>query len=768
MDKYLTVLNKDEVALGYLTNAKNVEVRERLNGESLISFELPFSTTDSAYVVLENYVKYDNQLYVIKSIEESDNGKQSLIVRAVHVYIELVDEYIDRTVELFGTTIQNAVYEALLGTEFTSGIETYLTDLHDVELTEMSVLKALQVIRETWDCDIWFSNRTVYFGSKGIEGNTEIRYGKNLKTLRKPTDSSKVITRLFPYGRDGLTIEGVNSGIKYIDSPNIGLYRRPKSAEVRFNDIDDPNELLQEAQRYLSKHDTIDVSYQTDFIEMQKLGYEPESIGLGDAITLTHIPFNMQTIGTRIVELTRFPFEPRPTIITLSSFIETSIDDNVALRRRQREYERYNDGRNTVFENTRSAVNNGEIFIKDKYGQVIVNQEGVKVEEIDGYGIISGGTVAIQNITHNKITAQLTSNVSVGMNTVIQVDSTEGFPDSGNLHFVSPYGTEREYFYYDYKTATSFVRNKEEYMDYQWSVGKIIYSWTEPHADVVVSKMSVLMPDNTRFIIPETRFENRPIGNAEDDWDGWGFRTVYVDVNGVLQFKTASTLFGVNQYPSNHPEGSVRVGYMLVGCGESEPDGSASDAFDFEYDSEGFPVFKQFIYHDVRYRDERVIRTNGQELLIGGAPYGSQILNVSVNPGEYKTFFIRIGKGRRSANVSLTLTDGADYDNYSYGANLTVGRRSANNADGQGRPLYASYTDADNNVGHVQQRRDTAPYGIHVLSPRVWNRSYTMLYDADLTPDPNDAEMITLKLLFYNYSTTTAESFDLRINWHAL
>jgi hypothetical protein len=41
-----------------------------------------------------------------------------------------------------------------------------------------------------------------------------------------------------------------------------------------------------------------------------------------------------------------------------------------------------------------------------------------------------------------------------------------------------------------------------------------------------------------------------------------------------------------------------------------------------------------------------------------------------------------------------------------------------------------------------------------------------MLYDADLIPDPVNAEIITFKLNFYNYGST-AETIDLGLNWHA-
>jgi phage minor structural protein len=849
----LIAKDRNKKKLGYLTKAKDPEIRERLNGELLLSFEIPFDDYEVSLIELEGYLEIEGQNYVIKSIEPSDSGNKSFTVRAVHIYIELLDEFIDRPVNLLVVTARQALEQALQGTEFQIGI-VEPTTLNDIDITEISSLKAVQSIRELWNCDLWFDNYVVNLGKKGVQTFSEIRYGKNLKSLRRPSSSDNVITRLYVYGKDGLTIDGV-TGRKYIDSPNIGLYRRPKCADVRFDEIEDPNELLSEGEKFLSQHDKIDLAYQCDFYEMKKLGFDGEEINLGDEVTLTHLPFNIQTIGSRVVDLVRFPLTKRPSVVTLSSFIESTVDDFVTIKKRQRNFEKYANSRykdlesakkmlqeetialnqdlselsqsqsnfeNTVtstfrdgvikeaeakaigehkkqlekeksdvdaeytktfnnsyleagivktalsdskaaydnayndllssinsvitdnavtdaerdninlkftslssalstlrhnledarasieskvladaeqyaddnYSGTRDAVDNGQIYIKDKYGQIIVNEEGLLTQEIAGYGIADGGIITIQNRVSNMTDPAV---------------------------------------------------------------------WIQPKGDIVVSPMTVIMPNNKKFVIPETRFNSHQLGAGSSDFDGWEFRYLYVDTSGIVQLASAGTSGGWKVYPPNPPAGCVRIGYLLVGYGTESPDGMLNSTKEY---SNGIPVFKERIYHDIRYRDERLVRVKDGEVIIGGAPYGTQTLNVSCAASQYKTYYIPLGKGRRSANVSISLSDGTEYDNYNYGANLTVGRKAANDADGKGRPIFGSFTDVDGVRAHVQGRRNISPYGIHILSPRVWNRSYSMLYDADLVPDPTNAEIISLKLVFYNYGGTT-ETFDLRLNWHA-
>jgi phage minor structural protein len=967
--------------LGFLTKAKEPEVRERLNGESLLSFEIPFDDYEVSLLELEGFLELEGQNYVIKSIEPSDSGSKSFTVRAVHVYIELLDEFIDRIIVLSGVSARQALEQALQGTEFQIGI-VEPTGLNDIDLSEMSSLKAVQAIREKWDCDLWYDNYVVNLGEKGIQTFSEIRYGKNLKSLRRPSSSDNVITRLFVYGKDGLTIEGINGGKKYIDSPNIGLYHRPKCADIRFDDIGDPNELLAEGEKFLSQNDKIDLAYQVDFYEMKKLGFDGEEINLGDEVTLTHLPFNIQTIGSRVVDLVRFPLSKRPSVVTLSSFIETSIDDFVSLKKRQLNFERYANNRykdleiakknlqeetaalnedllelletqsdfeneinstfrdgiineaeskaigehkkqlekekadvdaeytktynntylvigavKTALSNAKTAYNNAyndlltiiDAVIVDKTitdteratisakftaltnalfilrnsledaraaieAKVEANAKGytdTQIEEVN----TSIGTLqqdielfsADNQLTRaeantlknalNQVNAESTDLLNVSNTLGITTERTNYSSALTNLtnvlnswvdqttypltitstqrndvkaKFESVQSTKsilinkinairqanaEKYTDTNYKGTKDAVNNGQIYIKDKY--GQIIVNeeglltqeiagygiadggiitiqnrvstmtdpavWIRPTGDIVVSPMTVILPNNKKFVIPETRFNNQQLGANQGDFDGWEFKYLYVDSTGVVRIASAGTSGGWKVFPPNPPAGSVRIGYLLVGYGTESPDGMLNDTKEY---NNGIPVFKEKIYHDIRYRDERLVRVKDGEIIIGGAPYGTQLLTVTCNPGEYKTYYIPLGKGKRSANVSISLSDGTEYDNYNYGANLTVGRKAANDADGKGRPIFGSFTDVDGVRAHVQGRRNISPYGIHILSPRVWNKSYTMLYDADLIPDPTNAEIISLKLVFYNYGGSV-ETFNLRLNWHA-
>jgi len=393
-----------------------------------------------------------------------------------------------------------------------------------------------------------------------------------------------------------------------------------------------------------------------------------------------------------------------------------------------------------------------------------ITQAGLNA--IAGKGIHSGGIIKLENRIPNIQKTLLTATVNVGAST-IPVVSTDGFPASGtayiNDHTAPNYG-EALRFTYTGKTATSFTGVSGITIKFLSSGS--VFLWNRPRADVVVTAAEVILPDGTYKNIPETRISAHNLGANAGDYDGWEFRYLYFDQEGKVQIVAAGTSGGWRIYPPNPPSGCIRIGYMLVGYGTEDPNDQLNDNKD--YDANGYPNFKERIYFDVRYRDERSIRTEDGDVAFGGTPYGARSLSVSVGPKAYRTYYIPIGKGRRSLNLSISLDGDTEYDNFNYGAQLTIGRKAANNADGLGRSLWATYVDADNVRGHVSGQRNTTPYGVHVLSPRVWARSYTMLYDADLMPDPSDGSVIALKLTFYNYHSSVTESFNLRLNWHAL
>lgn len=116
----------------------------------------------------------------------------------------------------------------------------------------------------------------------GADRGVTIRSKKNLTGFEASTSVDNLITRIYPKGYDGITIEE-----KYIDSEYINNYARIYSKEVKFDDVklkDENNEegfeTLAEAQEELKRRvkqmyevdrvDLLTASYRINFVELGK------------------------------------------------------------------------------------------------------------------------------------------------------------------------------------------------------------------------------------------------------------------------------------------------------------------------------------------------------------------------------------------------------------------------------------------------------------------------------------------------------------------
>lgn len=95
-----------------------------------------------------------------------------------------------------------------------------------------------------WGGETLFDNFTVTINKRiGTDREIRVRYGKNIAEngISEETDTSSVITRIYPRGYNGRKMESK----KYIDSPHINKYPNVKIAVMKFEDVkmlEDTNE----------------------------------------------------------------------------------------------------------------------------------------------------------------------------------------------------------------------------------------------------------------------------------------------------------------------------------------------------------------------------------------------------------------------------------------------------------------------------------------------------------------------------------------------
>lgn len=169
---------------------------------------------------------------------------------------------------------------------------------------------------------------------------TEIRLAKNLKSISRDIDPTKIITRLIPLGerieseneedtdasQARLTIKTVNDGKDYIDDPiAMGLFGVITKSET-WDDITQPNILKTRGQQYLRDNNRVKTSYQIDTLDLSLIGLDIDSFDIHNYYPvinpLMEIDEHLRVIGktTNILEPERSSLDFCDKFMTASEY----------------------------------------------------------------------------------------------------------------------------------------------------------------------------------------------------------------------------------------------------------------------------------------------------------------------------------------------------------------------------------------------------------------------------------------------------------------
>lgn len=247
-------------------------------------------------------------------------------IHAENIYCELIDES-KETYQVLNSTATNAITQALGNTLWSLGTVD-VEGKHDLTIGEQkSVLEILNKIAKRWWGELYFrDDRKVDFRPLiGSDNNLWFRYDKNIKDIDVEYDGQGVVTRLYPYGRDGLTIESVNNGLKYLDSSRINDYPRPKIGTL-FTQRENAQNLKEFALNYLAEVEIPKTTYSLNITDLSTLTkYSAEKFAIGDIITIYDKKLGLN-IKTRIKKITRDYCHPEDSRIEVGNIVKSLTD----------------------------------------------------------------------------------------------------------------------------------------------------------------------------------------------------------------------------------------------------------------------------------------------------------------------------------------------------------------------------------------------------------------------------------------------------------
>ncbi|MDR3091431.1 MAG: hypothetical protein LBU36_04420 [Clostridiales bacterium] len=283
--------------LAALNLAFSVRVLEEINGPCELSFSYPAGDPKAALITRFRVVKCEGRLFRVSRTERAEDGRSVLSVTANHIYDDCKNFHIREMPEVSGAGAQELFALAFAGTGFNVLPSEFNPVVDFTGITDATPDEAAQLlIKCAGRGEIFKDNKNVALVERlGADKRVPLRLDYNVKELKRFEDCSGIITRLYPYGRDDLTIEG-----GYIDSPDISLYG-VREGSLRYREIGDAAALLARASLEFSpanpgRIDAPGVSFQAEFIDREG------GLSLGDSVLL-------DGEALRVSRLIKYPYE---------------------------------------------------------------------------------------------------------------------------------------------------------------------------------------------------------------------------------------------------------------------------------------------------------------------------------------------------------------------------------------------------------------------------------------------------------------------------
>ena len=350
-DRYTDSFETGEV----LNNAYNIKETRILNDTGSIEFDYPYD--EKARLISQNMlVSVNNHIYEISRTTRNMSGTDVLhvygtphfVYEAQKAFIPTIGDHIGKSsrvvlqaavdiISKFKKSVgENCIFHIMTNAELSEKgmkwvaddellidfFSTDKTNLWDVIKTIIENLGRGEIFHETTIdsnnnivCNIAIVERI------GTDNGVRLRLEKNMQSISIERNVSDMITRLWAFGSDDLTVSSVNGGKAYIDSPNIEKYGVQEGYKD-YSDYTSADKLYRNAKWEFDEdnEDRIDAPQLTisgKLIDLSKLAEygAAEKLEIGDTVHVFDID------GTeyvqRVIEYQAYPLEPKESNISI-------------------------------------------------------------------------------------------------------------------------------------------------------------------------------------------------------------------------------------------------------------------------------------------------------------------------------------------------------------------------------------------------------------------------------------------------------------------
>jgi len=329
----LILLDENDNRLGAIENIDDFCITEVLDtGEDELAFEMPVKHDLYKYVAEESCLLTGGNRYVVKSVDE--RGITAVI--GCRLDLATLQRNPVAGLRLETVSLTQFLTEALTGTGWTFQNGGAVTIKRTLELKAGNTLDLLRHGQKVYgvvfkyDCvnrvltaidPDGYENRGAYFTDE-----------LNLKECTIRGESFDFRTRLYAYGKDGLTFASINGGREYVEDHS---YSRRVITEVWIDErYQLETELLAAAESRLAAVSRPNRVYTAMVVDLASLNpdYAALRIAVGDKVTLVD-RLRQIKVEHQIMRLVTYPNEPERNIAELGQlsksleFVITEIEE---------------------------------------------------------------------------------------------------------------------------------------------------------------------------------------------------------------------------------------------------------------------------------------------------------------------------------------------------------------------------------------------------------------------------------------------------------
>lgn len=312
----LRLLNSQRQVMPPIIKYTNLKIERVLDfDDRTLSFSVPINAMPEQ-MILENYIQTEHDEYVIKQIVL--NGNYYDITTKLNI-----DELEGTHWETFTTTeqtVQQTANLALAGTGWTCKCD--LGKKRSIKKTNVYTWDILKQIVKTYRIEMIIDslNKNITFVEKrGEDKGVYFSSQLNLKSIGKQAQTTDFYTIIVPIGKDGLTIESVNNGKKYLENHTYSA--KNKTYYWKDERYTNASNLKEDAEAKLTDMATPRISYSCSIIDLAKAkknDYNFLEYGLGDVVTIIDSVTNIR-VTQRIVKVIEYPDNPEQNECEISN-----------------------------------------------------------------------------------------------------------------------------------------------------------------------------------------------------------------------------------------------------------------------------------------------------------------------------------------------------------------------------------------------------------------------------------------------------------------